>query len=57
MKYTQTSIPDVRIIEPVVYDDTRGYFFEAYKQPEFERHIGAVHFMQDNESCSARGVL
>ncbi|MDR1601644.1 MAG: dTDP-4-dehydrorhamnose 3,5-epimerase [Tannerella sp.] len=57
MKYTQTDIPGVLIIEPVVYSDTRGYFFEAYKQPEFERHAGAVSFIQDNESSSVRGVL
>jgi dTDP-4-dehydrorhamnose 3,5-epimerase len=57
MKYTQTFIPGVWIIEPVVYNDTRGYFFEAYKQPEFEQYAGAVNFMQDNESSSVRGVL
>ncbi|MDR2121383.1 MAG: dTDP-4-dehydrorhamnose 3,5-epimerase [Tannerella sp.] len=57
MKYTQTHIPGIWIIEPVTFGDTRGYFFEAYKQPEFERHIGAVDFMQDNESGSVRGVL
>ncbi|MDR1408560.1 MAG: dTDP-4-dehydrorhamnose 3,5-epimerase [Tannerella sp.] len=57
MKYAQTFIPDVWIIEPVVYNDARGYFFEAYKQPEFEAHTGPVRFMQDNESSSVRGVL
>ena len=57
MKYTQTWIPGVWIIDPVIFSDERGYFFEAYKQPEFERHIGDVHFMQDNESRSSQGVL
>ncbi|MDR1330563.1 MAG: dTDP-4-dehydrorhamnose 3,5-epimerase [Tannerella sp.] len=57
MKYTQTAIPGVRIIEPAVFIDARGYFLEAYKEEEFEQHIGAVHFIQDNESRSVRGVL
>ncbi|MDR0757692.1 MAG: dTDP-4-dehydrorhamnose 3,5-epimerase [Tannerella sp.] len=56
MKYTQTFIPGVWIIEPVVHSDTRGYFLEAFKQPEFERHIGTVSFIQDNESGSVGGV-
>jgi len=57
MKYTETEIPDVWIIEPNVISDTRGYFMEAYKEREFEDNIGKVHFLQDNESCSSRGVL
>ena len=57
MKYTETSIPDVWIIEPVVYKDSRGYFMEVFKQTVFEQHIGNVHFLQENESCSTKGVL
>jgi len=57
MKYIKTNIPDVWIIEPVVFKDSRGYFMEVYKQPEFEQHIGSVPFMQENESCSTKGVL
>ena len=57
MKYTKTTIPGVWIIEPVVYKDARGYFMEVYKQADFEQHIGEIHFMQENESCSTRGVL
>ncbi|MDR0795892.1 MAG: dTDP-4-dehydrorhamnose 3,5-epimerase, partial [Tannerella sp.] len=57
MKYTKTAIPGVWIIEPVIFKDARGYFMEVYKQTEFEQHIGKVDFMQENESCSTKGVL
>ena len=57
MKYTETEIPGVWIIEPNVFADTRGYFMEAYKEHEFEYNIGKMHFIQDNESSSSRGVL
>ena len=57
MNYTKTDIPGVWIIEPKVFDDSRGYFFEAYKQAEFEKYIGNVNFTQENESCSSKGVL
>ena len=57
MKYIKTAIPDVWIIEPVVFIDSRGYFMEVFRQPEFEEHIGNIHFVQENESCSIKGVL
>ena len=57
MNYTKTNIPDVWIIEPTVFKDSRGYFMEVYKQPDFEQHIGKIHFVQENESCSTKGVL
>ena len=57
MNYRETAIKGVYIIEPRVFDDARGYFFEAWKQSEFEEHIGKVDFIQDNESKSCRGVL
>lgn len=57
MKYIETSIPDVWIIEPVVFNDARGYFMETYKQADFEQHIGPANFVQDNESCSSKGIL
>lgn len=57
MNYIETEIPGVWIIEPKVFNDARGYFMEAYKQAEFEQHIGKINFIQDNESCSSRGVL
>ena len=57
MKYTETEIPGVYIIEPRVFNDARGYFFEAWKKEEFEENIGKVEFIQDNESKSSFGVL
>ena len=57
MNYIETEIPGVWIIEPKVFNDARGYFMEAFKQSEFEQHIGKVNFIQDNESCSSKGVL
>ena len=57
MIYNETFIKGVFIIEPKVFKDSRGYFFEAWKQAEFEEHVGAVDFIQDNESKSSFGVL
>lgn len=57
MIYKETEIPGVWLLEPNVFEDARGYFMEAYKQTEFETTIGPVRFIQDNESCSTRGVL
>ncbi|MDD4921061.1 MAG: dTDP-4-dehydrorhamnose 3,5-epimerase [Bacteroidales bacterium] len=57
MQYIQQSIPGVFVIEPNVYNDQRGYFMEAWKQAEFEKNIGKVDFIQDNESKSTYGVL
>ena len=58
MNYIQTAIEGVWIIEPKVFNDQRGYFFEAWKQTEFDEHIGRhVSFIQDNESKSSYGVL
>jgi dTDP-4-dehydrorhamnose 3,5-epimerase len=57
MNYIQTEINGVWVIEPKVFADDRGYFMEAFKKEEFEKHIGAVDFIQDNESKSSFGVL
>lgn len=57
MEYKETFIKGVYVIEPRVFNDSRGYFMEAWKQAEFEEHIGPVHFIQDNESKSSYGVL
>lgn len=57
MNYIKTAIPGVWIIEPKVFNDSRGYFMEAFKQEEFQQEIGEVCFIQDNESCSTKGVL
>ena len=57
MEYKKTTIEGVYIIEPKVFNDARGYFFEAWKKEEFEQHIGKVEFVQDNESKSSYAVL
>lgn len=57
MTYLQTEIDGVWIIEPKVFKDARGYFMEAFKKEEFERNIGRIDFVQDNESQSSYGVL
>ena len=57
MEYIETEIKGVLIVEPKVFDDQRGYFFEAWKKEEFQRHAGPVEFVQDNESKSFYGVL
>lgn len=58
MQITPTSIPDVLIIEPKVFGDDRGFFFESFNQIAFEKAIGRkVEFVQDNHSKSSKGVL
>ena len=57
MKVIATSIPGVIILEPRVFKDARGYFFESYKENEFCSEVAKVKFVQDNESCSSRGVM
>ena len=57
MDYKETEIKGVYVIEPRVFNDARGYFFEAWKKAEFEEHVGKIDFMQDNESKSSYGVL
>ena len=57
MEYKKTEIEGVYVIEPKVFNDARGYFFEAWKKADFETNIGKVDFIQDNESKSSRGVL
>ena len=57
MDYIKTEIDGVWIIQPKVFNDARGYFFETWKKEEFEQHVGRVDFIQDNESKSSYGVL
>ena len=57
MEYKETKIKGVFIIEPKVFQDVRGYFMEAWKQAEFDEHVGRTVFIQDNESKSSFGVL
>ena len=56
-EYKETEIKGVYVIEPRVFSDARGYFMEAWKQEEFNEHVGRVDFVQDNESKSSYGVL
>lgn len=62
MNIIETAIPGVLIIEPRVFKDARGYFFESYSQREFDEKVGAIlghpiNFVQDNESMSSYGVM
>lgn len=63
MKITRTTIPDVLIIEPTVFSDDRGWFMESFNEERFTREVESLGlpkprpFVQDNHSCSKRGVL
>ncbi len=58
MKIVETELPDVLIIEPTVFGDERGFFFESFNQRDFEAATGVgVDFVQDNHSRSAQNVL
>ena len=57
MNYIKTDIEGVKIIEPKVFGDERGYFFESFSQKEFDENVCKTVFVQDNESKSCYGVL
>ena len=57
MKIINTAIDGVVIIEPRVFKDARGYFFESFSQREFEEKVRKINFVQDNESMSSYGVM
>ena len=62
MNIIQTNIPGVLIIEPRVFKDSRGYFFESFSQREFDNKVTpilghSINFVQDNESMSSYGVM
>lgn len=57
MEFIRTEIEGVWLVRPRRIGDERGYFMETWKRSEFEAHVGHVHFVQDNESFSTRGVL
>ena len=57
MKFIETKISDIIIIEPTVFGDTRGYFLESYNKKKFGEVVGKTSFIQDNESKSSKGVL
>ena len=57
MNIIKTAIEGVVIIEPKVFNDERGYFFESYNQKDFNSLVKEITFVQDNESCSQYGVI
>ena len=57
MDVIKTAIEGVVIIEPKVFKDARGYFFESFSQREFEEKVRKINFVQDNESMSSYGVM
>ena len=57
MEVIKTDIEGVVIIEPRVFKDARGYFFESFSQREFEEKVRKINFVQDNESMSSYGVM
>jgi dTDP-4-dehydrorhamnose 3,5-epimerase len=58
MKVAATAIPDVLLLEPTIYEDERGFFFESFNQKRFEDATGLnIRFVQDNHSRSVKRVL
>jgi len=57
MQFIKTEIEGLVIIEPKVFGDPRGYFFESFNQKRFQEHVREIEFVQDNESRSSYGVL
>jgi dTDP-4-dehydrorhamnose 3,5-epimerase len=58
ISFTRTAIPDVLIIEPKIFSDDRGFFFESFNENEFSNVLGKkINFVQDNHSLSKKGVL
>ena len=57
MEAIKTNIDGVFIIEPRVFNDARGYFFESYSERDFNAQVREIHFVQDNESKSSYGVM
>ena len=57
MKFVNTHIEGLVIVEPSVFEDDRGYFLESYNKKKLEEAIGKISFVQDNESKSSKGVL
>ena len=57
MEVIKTALEGVVILEPRIFNDQRGYFFESFSQREFDEKVRPIRFVQDNESRSTRGVL
>lgn len=57
MEIIKTNIEGVVIIKPRIFKDARGYFFESFSKREFDEKVQPIDFVQDNESCSTKGVM
>lgn len=57
MKIVRTNIEGPLILEPRIFHDPRGYFFESYSKKVFDEEVMPIDFVQDNESCSSYGVI
>lgn len=57
MQVLETELPGVRVVEPRVFGDARGFFMETYHEGKFAEQGITAHFVQDNHSCSSRGTL
>ena len=57
MQFTEQEIQGVFVIEPQKFGDARGYFMETYRKEIFDRYVGEINFVQDNQSHSTYGVL
>jgi dTDP-4-dehydrorhamnose 3,5-epimerase len=57
MNVIHTALEGVVIIEPRIFKDARGYFFESFSQKEFDEKVMPIRFVQDNESMSSYGVM
>ncbi|MEO2267261.1 dTDP-4-dehydrorhamnose 3,5-epimerase [Pseudoalteromonas sp. YIC-656] len=57
MKILETNIPDVKLLEPTVFGDERGFFMETFRTDWFQKHVADVEFVQDNHSKSKQGIL
>lgn len=57
MQFEQLEIPDVVLITPKLFGDDRGFFMETFREDIFKQHCGDYSFVQDNHSCSSKGIL
>lgn len=57
MKFTKGDIEGIYIVEPRIFEDERGYFFEAFSEREFADEVGDIHFVQENQAKSSYGVV
>tara|TARA_Y100000589_G_C27093899_1_gene605114 strand:+ start:328 stop:885 length:558 start_codon:yes stop_codon:yes gene_type:complete len=57
IKVIKTKISDIKIFQPSIHNDDRGYFFESFNENIYKKHLPSINFVQDNESMSSYGVL